>query len=381
MLNYFKTIWRRIQLLKAVKRGILYRKEIQRKPEVLNPVKPIADTKPDFRNDFFRKIKLLIKIRRAIKNRKKLSSKKKNKQSPFSNTYIIYRRVRFLTYRIRQSFIKGHVSENIPKPGIPLPDRWIILFNSTAYFILAFIFIQIVTQLLQYIVAAQFDYGVLLKPWGIYYNITSDRWTIDSVKTLYSIKPVSSLIIGIVMLIISGNLKELEGSAKLFVIWLAVHGLSGFFGAVFFGTLMTRGFGHVLVYMYLSDTARMVFVILAGGVLLAMGVIVRAHFLLSANIYYNKLPVRHTRQFINWNVFLPALLATLFIVLLRLPGAPTYEILLIASSAIMIMPVHYIILPPNGLDFGEEGRVLRLRKWAIAIAFIILIGHGIISRF
>ncbi|MDO9511949.1 MAG: hypothetical protein Q7J34_09335 [Bacteroidales bacterium] len=379
MRNYFTTIFRRIHLLKVVRHGMMLRRLAKTETFKDVPVKHPRRTNISIIH-VWNKLRRLRRIKNIRKKNIKTSSDlKTSKKANFNPQYKFYRRLRFLSYKWRTNFTKRRLSKPIPKSGIPSNDRWIIFLNSAAYFLLAYIFQQFISQAITTLIAAQFDFPVIMKPSGVYFNITADKWTMDSVKMLFSIQPVTSLIYGIIMFILSSKVKDLEGSAKLFLIWSSVLGFSGFFGALFFGTLLSKGFGHVLLYLYLSDTTRMILSILAGGLMISMGVFVRTQFLMSANIYYLRLPVRHIREFVRWNLWFPMITAVIIIIILRIPDTPPYEMFLIISPLILMLPSVKMPLPPNGLDFGDDQRQILLRKWVLIISLVILLGHRLIS--
>ena len=79
---------------------------------------------------------------------------------------------------------------------------------------------------------------------------------------MYSTGPVLALISGVLLFLLYTHVSEESGILKLLVIWMLSHSIVFFFGDIVMGSLFTKGYGFVLMYMYATDTVKMVISVL-----------------------------------------------------------------------------------------------------------------------
>jgi hypothetical protein len=139
----------------------------------------------------------------------------------------------------------------------------------------------------------------------------------------------------------------------------------------------------VIIWAYISDTEKIIYSIFSIISLFLLGVFTTRAFLISANSYFPDLQNHRQRKFIWAQVLLPYFLGTILIGLIMLPGLSWFNMTVVFSLIITIIPIGigYRFLP--SLYFEEEKYVIRL-KWipvALVIVFIILyriiLGFGI----
>ena len=250
----------------------------------------------------------------------------------------------------------------------------VIIINSTLYFVLSYVVLFILQQLLTALFALHFDFQSILYYWGVYYNIAVEAWSFDSVKILYSIPAISSLILGILYFILYNVVRYENGHLKLFVLWSIFHCFVQFSADFLFGPILEKGFGYVLMYLYFLDTKRMITVIISLFFLLSSGVLLTKSFLISANIYVNELTQHNRRLFMNAQVLIPYILGSAFIILIKLPEVHFYEILLILGGILAIAPIMFTFSTFNEMYFDQEPRRIRvfLKLLLITVAFIIV---------
>ena len=83
-----------------------------------------------------------------------------------------------------------------------------MMLNSASAFIIAYLTIQIISQALTLLIAQNFEFQGTIRYWGVLYFITSNDWTPDAVLTLYSVQPLTSLILSLIGLIIYKSKSE-----------------------------------------------------------------------------------------------------------------------------------------------------------------------------
>ncbi|MGC8865394.1 MAG: hypothetical protein ACP5O2_06695 [Bacteroidales bacterium] len=237
-----------------------------------------------------------------------------------------------------------------------------IVLNSWSSAIVAYFLVSFTGQLLNTLVASTFNYAAVIRYYRVIYFISPREYTTDAVKTLFSIEPFTALFLGIMALIVYLYVRPFEGTLKQIFLWAYVWGMVLFFGALAVGNIFTKGFGHVITYMYLMDTAKLIITMGALGVLLLVGTFSRALFLSQANCYFQELNQYNLRGIVLYQVVWPYFLATAFIVLIKLPQIQYYEGFTLLTGLIFILPVWQSPGLEAEMLFEYSGRLYLRRK-------------------
>lgn len=286
----------------------------------------------------------------------------------------------FLWRRFLKSLLSGERKEK--KPGkrytLDTGSKLAILMNSAAGFLMAYFTIQFTGMWLTKLFAGGFDYESAIRYWGVIYYMTPREWTPDAVLTLYSIMPFTGLILGLLGLIVYHYVQHFEGILKLYFLWMYVCGLIAFFGALSVGTIFTKGFGHVIVYMYFMDTAKLIFSLVSLGILLLSGTFSRTLFLNSANSYFPELNHLNLRPFIRYQVILPFVAGSVFILLVKIPELTYYEAFTFVPFLIFLLPLWMSPGLTAEMQFESTG-ALRLRKWLFLTSLVVWVAFRILA--
>ncbi len=217
-------------------------------------------------------------------------------------------------------------------------DSFVAVIHSLAFFMLAYLFVWLFQSLTTVLVANSLEIPTAWYYDRIDFLIPEAKWDADLVKLTFSTAPLISLVISILFLIAYYKVMELNGILKLFFLWGYIHGWTGFFGSVFIGTITGSGFGYVVAWLYLNDTALLTTSLVSLFMLFLGGFIIARPVLISANYYVNFLPEESRNGFLFSQMILPAFIGICLIVVLRVPAS--YEVQLIPFTAIlMILPV------------------------------------------
>jgi hypothetical protein len=248
----------------------------------------------------------------------------------------------------------------------------IISFNSTVLFLLSYFFLFFISQLATIISAGFFNYPVTVYYFEVFFNISSESWYHDSVKTIFSSGPLVNFAVGIIMLILYTNLREIPGTFKLFFLWGFLHAVNMLFGAMLVGTLFETGVGHVISWMYIMDTGRVMYSTVSVFLLVVAGLITTKQFLISANTYYNEINKSNRTAFIFPQVLMPYLLGNIFLVLLRQPRFVFYDTFTVMTLIIPILAVLATYRSYTELYF-EEGEKKAGLAWIPAGVLILAV--------
>ena len=267
------------------------------------------------------------------------------------------------------------------RENAPNRRRFVLIsFNSTVLFLLSYLSLFLVSQAITVVAASFFDYPTHVYYYEIYFNISPESWYHDSVKTIFSAGPLVNFVIGITFLIIYSNIREWTGPFKLFFLWGFLHAVNMLFGAMLVGTLFETGVGHVISWMYIMDTGRVLYSIISIFLLVIAGLLATRYFLISGNTYYNEINRYNRTSFIISQVLMPYLLGNAFLVILRQPRFIFYDTFIALTMVICILPVLITYRSYNELYFEEEEKKPRIAWIAIVIlAGVLLIFRGILE--
>lgn len=254
--------------------------------------------------------------------------------------------------------------------SMKMADNLKITANSTAYYLLSYLFVFILHQLATLLAAGLFHFPVELDYSRIVFLVSRYDWYFDSVKIIYSAGPLVALITAIFMAVVAYRYNEYTGSLKLFFLWGLVHCISLFLGSAYAGALLSEGFGHVLIWMFMGDTGKLIITLLALFLLAATGFGISRMFLLSANTYYNLLKTENRLAFVLNQVILPFFVGSVIIIAIRFP-LNAYELLRILTPIIILLTLLLNSFSYSVLYFDENPKRIRLNTRLIMITSVI----------
>jgi hypothetical protein len=257
-----------------------------------------------------------------------------------------------------------------------LTNKLSITVNSTALYILSYLFVFIFHQAFTVVAALLFNYQLKINYTEISFLVYKYAWSFDSVKIIYSAGPIFCLLLSIFMIVVAIKFREYDGLLKLFFQWGFVHSINLVLGSAVAGALLGEGFGHVLTWMYIPDTGKLIVTLAGLFGLAAVGFTMTKLFLLSANSYYNKLETTDRPAFLISQLLLPYVIGTLIIIAIRLPLS-NYEFLRILTPVILILPsfLNSSIFPV--FFFDENPKTIKVSSSLVAAAIILLLVYRV----
>lgn len=265
---------------------------------------------------------------------------------------------------------------------LTIKDYLIVLIHSLAFFLFSYLFVWILQNLVTILAAHHLDVPTVWHINRIDFMIPQRAWDYARVRLIFSSGPLFSLIFGITSLIIYTQVMAFNGLLKQFFLWCFFHGWTNFWGALFVGTLTGAGFGHVVEWLYLKDTARLLISMFALGMLFYGGALAARPAMITANSYLNKLSYDGRGLWLTAHMLLPALFGLLISTMLAWPGdlvlrLPPFTIL------IMIIPVYMLRHQLPDIYFDEEPIKIKVSyKYIVsAVVFVtairVLLHNGI----
>ncbi len=129
-----------------------------------------------------------------------------------------------------------------------------------------------------------------------------------------------------------------------------------------FGSLLNQGFGWVLAYLFIDDTTKMLIVIGTLIIIVTCGLFLSRFMLLTGNIYFNFIKKDNQSQFFMSQIFLPFLIGTGIITLVKQPLLNGFELVVESSMFLILIPAFVYARFSNDLFFDEEPRRIHI-KW------------------
>lgn len=271
--------------------------------------------------------------------------------------------------------IQSKMQSRLDKRGI-----LIAILHSLVFFLIAWILIWFFKNLTTILIANSLEIPTVWYYHRIDFMIPQSVWNADLVKLTFSGAPVLSLIIAVLCLIAYYNVMDLNGILKLVFLWGFIHGWTGFFGSIFIGTLTNTGFGHVVIWLYLNDTARLTTNLISLFMLFLGGFFIAKPTLISANYYLNLLPQQARSRFLAAQVIIPAFIGLLVIAALRVP-ASLEDQLIPATSLLVILPVFMRRNQFSEMYFDDEPIEIRLEWVYVIIAMALAVAFRLIFEF
>lgn len=252
-----------------------------------------------------------------------------------------------------------------------------IIINSTAFYLLSYLVIFIIFQLTTVIASNIFDIPTTLFYNKIGFNVIPEAWTFDAVKVIYSSGNIVLFLISISFLVIIIKALEFNGLLRLFFLWGFIHSVSMLFGSFIIGAFNFDGFGIVLSYIYLADTAKMLLLFSGLLILIAIGMGMVKVFLFSANIYFNFLSPKMRPAFRRDQFIIPFVISTLILLGIKYPLS-LYETLLLFIPLFILIPLFWGIGRYPVFYFEETEKTIQISTKLIVITLVAYILYRVI---
>lgn len=255
-------------------------------------------------------------------------------------------------------------------------DSLSIIINSTAFNLLAYLAVYLLFQFTTIIASHIFDIPNTLFYNKISFNVSPEAWTFDAVKVIYSSGNIIMFLVSISFLVIVIKALEYNGLLRLFFIWGFIHSISMLFGSFIIGAFNFEGFGIVLSYLYLSDTAKMLLLFSGLIILLGIGMGMVKVFLFSANCYFNFLSPQMRPAFRRDQFILPFVISTLLLLVIKYPLS-LYETLILLMPMFILLPLYWGIGRYPVFYFEETKKTIKVSYRLV----LLTLGIFLIYRF
>jgi len=252
-----------------------------------------------------------------------------------------------------------------------------IIINSTAFYLLSYLVVFMLFQFTTIIASNIFDIPNTLYYNRISFNVAPEAWTFDSVKVIYSSGNILLVLLTITFLVVIIKALEFNGLLRLFFLWGFVHSISMLFGSFIIGAFNFDGFGIVLSYWYLADTAKMLLLFFGLLILLGIGMAMVKIFLFSANSYFNFLSPKMRPAFRRDQFIIPFVISTLFLQVVKYPLS-LYETLILFIPLFVLLPLYWGIGRYPVFYFEETEKTIQVSRRLLFVTFAVYIIYRVV---
>ncbi len=294
--------------------------------------------------------------------------------------YLIKRRIKLCIKAIRDFDIESLKNFFVNQSKISNRNRemLVIFVNSLAYYILSFLLLFFTTSFIAALVGSFYDYHVVMLHFINYYYVGEMGWSSDAVVTIFSIGPISALILAVISWMVYYKIKEHPSRIKIFFIWISVHGFTFFFGALLTGSLLSFGFGFALAWSYVMDTAKLIYALGSIFFLVMIGLLLAPGIIISANSYFSKINSDNIPRFIFGQIILPFIFGNLILFLFWLPEISYYNQMITISTFFILAPIIAKAKTSNDMFFEEDFSFPSVDKRVILLTLLLFISFRII---
>ena len=247
--------------------------------------------------------------------------------------------------------------------------------HSTAYFILAFMLIYIVYQVITILAASSYNIPIIWSYYKLQFPLYtySPLYTRQALVVIFAMGPIMSLMLAFVFLKLYFTSNVILKRFKLFYLWGFISGANMFFGAYIAGFITRTEFIYTSEWLFISRpyaSVEIVFTIIAIAILIIIGRIVTPLFLLSSGSVTMIKP-EFRLFFILSQVIFPWITMMIILFAITLPNYYWPLILKTIIPGLMLIPTLFLY---NSIQFDnihEAGVIQRTYfRWSIVIVAV-----------
>ena len=247
---------------------------------------------------------------------------------------------------------------------------------STAYYIIAFLIIYIVYQVVTILVASYSHISGIWYYYQLKFPLNSPLYTRANLILIFASGPLVSLLLALASLKMFFVKKNFFKRFRLFFLWGFICGVNMFFGAYIVGFITRTEFIYTSEWLFLSnvfDIEEIIFTLISFGMLIVIGRIVTPLFLVSSGSVTLIKP-EFRLYFILSQLILPWLVGVFVLFLITLPHYYIPLIFKTITPALILVPSLIIYNSRRFAKIHKSGVVQHnYFRWSIIIVFFALL--------
>lgn len=250
---------------------------------------------------------------------------------------------------------------------------WIIVINSTAAFVISYLFVFYLNHFSIIFTAGMFEYNISFDFSQINYHVNPSDWTHDSVKVIFGSGPLLVFITGMLSLLAYSALSEETEKIKIFLLWLSLNALNFVFSGIIIGIIFKIRIAHLFIWMYLNDSQLLMMAMLGFFGILITALFISKRIAFSANTYFNKLDENNYPFFIMSQLIVPFIAGAIIMIIYFLPQIQITERYIWIGLALIILISSTLISKLDPVYFDEDQKGIQVSWPFIYVALFLLI--------
>lgn len=198
-----------------------------------------------------------------------------------------------------------------------------IVINSLVFFLVAYYFVVLSSNLFSIILAKSVGFDVKL-----FYNgflLSGKKWDNDKIILIYFFGNAISLAMAIFFERLYRIQRKYPKERNIFFLWVYIISITWFLGNIIVGVIFNFGIGTGFRAIGLPFFFRLLLAMAAISLLLYLGYKAQKHVRVSANIYFSALTTPKIGYYFTNQILLPVVLGIIIIILLKLPDIGFYH--------------------------------------------------------
>jgi len=250
--------------------------------------------------------------------------------------------------------------------------------HSTAYFILAFILIYSIYQLITIVVASSYNIPIVWYYYQLKFPLStySPLYTRMAMVVIFASGPIASLLLAFLFLRFHFTRNTFARRFRLFYLWGFICGVNMFFGAYIAGVFTRTEFIYVSEWIFMSHVfaaEEIVFTLIAIFTLLVIGRIITPLFLKSSNSVTMIKP-EFRLLFILGEVIFPWITGMIILFLTTLPNYYLPLILKTITPGLILIPSLFLYSSQKFDNIHRSGVIQHnYFRWSIVILAIAIL--------
>ncbi|OYT17823.1 MAG: hypothetical protein B7C24_00755 [Bacteroidetes bacterium 4572_77] len=277
------------------------------------------------------------------------------------------------TRKKKQSILKKYFQEFSFKEGM---DFWIIVFNSTVYYLLATFTVLISSNFFALLLGSYNNFGGQLFFYGFEIFPIDGHWSQDDIALIFMFGTMFTLFFAIFFERLYKWRRPYKGNFKLYLLWTYIIGITWFLGNIIVGAYSNFSVGAVMDTLRFPMAVRIMISVAVIFLLFYLGRISRKHVLISGNMYFRLLHSDKNIWLVKAQLLFPAALGIIAYFIFRSPYQAVYQFrdsLVHLTVFIFILGVFWGTLQPASIGFKKRKNKVDFDYIALFIMIIMAI--------
>ncbi|OYT15229.1 MAG: hypothetical protein B7C24_14150 [Bacteroidetes bacterium 4572_77] len=260
------------------------------------------------------------------------------------------------------------------KEGVVIytPSLWnsfIHIVNATASFLVAYLMVYLLYQLVVLITASFYDIDSILYYYKLSFNNHSKLWDSLNIIIITLSGPVNSLFLGFFFYNYLFYKAKSYPNLRLFYLWAGLLFFAHFFAAFIAGIATNKGFGYVPMWLFWNEFVKFFFAFIALLALVLLGYNSASRFLSTSNNVY-RIQKNNRALFFLHQVVLPYILGLGIILLVKIPHNPAYDTLILVFVVFIIGASFYHFQSKPSPNFSISNKASYLNVILLLLALV-----------